>query len=100
MAATLYQWVGLAPREARVDHRVQVSCAAVFPSRAAFLRATGSPRSRMDWVSSSPVDPDRPHANEGAQLAIANPGVVYYQDDLRHPRKTAPWIVHPTPDQS
>jgi hypothetical protein len=101
----LIQWTGTAPKEAVVDHRRQVSCAAVFPSKAAFRRATNSPVSRDPWFSFTDLDKREARGlsndnwgNEGADLAIKNPGVVYYQDDLRNPKRDAPWLVHPTPD--
>lgn len=97
---TLFQWTGFAPQEAVVDHRLQVSCAAAFPSKAAFLRAIDSKQSRMPYVSFTEVYEGREIANVGARLAIATPGVVFYHDTLRHAHNDAQWLVHPEPDKA
>lgn len=92
----LFQWTGSAPRESVPDHRWQVGCAAVFPSAAAFKRATDMGQAEFkNYVSVHELqDGDDPH-NEGARLAIANPGVVYWQDTLNFVPRDAPWAVHP-----
>lgn len=100
MKTILFQWTGAAPRDARVDHKWQVSCAAVFPTAAAFRRATHMSLSYYKNYVGSDVDPRPDIANEGAQLAMANPGTVYWQDTLRHIPRDAPWLVHPTPETS
>jgi hypothetical protein len=96
----LFNWTGYAPKEAVVDHRIQVSCCAVFPTKKAFLEATDSSASRLrDYVSCWPIDRRSP-AHEGQRLATENPGVVYWQDTLRNIPRDAPWLVHPAPERS
>lgn len=95
----LFSWTGFAPKEARVDHRAQVTCAGVFPTKKAFMEATASSPSRLrDYVSCWRVERDP--ANEGQRLATENPGVVYWCDTLRHIPRDAPWLVHPRPEES
>lgn len=96
----MFQWVGFAPKEAQVDHRLQVSCAAVFPSKAAFMRATGHKQSEMGFISDHEFKPGHDFGNDGANLAAANPGTVYYHDTLRNAPRDAAWLAHPTPERS
>lgn len=96
----MFNWTGWAPKEARVDHRLQVSCSAVFATKKAFMETTGSSSSRLrDYVSCWPTAGHEP-ANEGQRLAAENPGVVYWQDTLRHIPRDAPWLAHPRPEES
>lgn len=102
----LFQWTGFAPRGIRDEvpperrHVSQASCAAAFPSTAAFLRATGSKRSRMPYIGTHEIPEGYDPHNEGARLAIAHPGTVYWFDDLRNPRKEGRWLQHTDPTRS
>ena len=103
----IFQWTGFAPREIYdavpegKRHITQASCVAVFPSVAAFLRATDSKRSRLPYISVHDTFFRRGDVqNEGARLAMDNPGVVYWKDNLRHEKQDSPWLVHPTPERS
>lgn len=95
----IFQWTGIAPREARPKDGVhnQVSCAAACYSVAEFMRLVGT-RNRS-WVSSY-VNVDDHVGNDGARLASENPGVVYYHDTLRHAPRDAEWLVHAEPGLS
>ena len=100
----LFQWTGILPHgypslpEKR--HIRQASCAAVFPTKAAFLRATGSTRARLPYVSVMEMTEGRTVGNTGAALAVADPGVVYMRDDVNHTRGDDVWVVHPDPVNS
>lgn len=102
----LFQWTGYAPRSMRHErpadkaHLFQVSCAAVFPSKAAFKRATNRRDSDMPWVSTVKVLGDESFGNEGARLALANQGVVFWQDSLRHAPGADVWLEHDSPGAS
>ena len=102
MALRLFQWTGMAPdgvlREGDA-RRPDVSCAAVFPSTAAFLRATDSPRTRMAYVSVMEIEGREP-GNETAAAALAKPGTVFWQDDVRHPRRDKVVCEHPQPERA
>lgn len=96
----LFQWIGFAPRWARDpdSHHIQVQCAAVFPSQAAFKRATNSPQSRMPWVGFAEIRMCQ--LEGGLGLAVATPGVVFFNDTLRRAPKDAEWLIHDNPEIS
>lgn len=96
----LFQWTGWTPRVPGGGRGTQTSCAGAFPTKAAFMRATNTPRSAMPWVSVDPEAVGRPTGNTGATLALANPGVVYYRDTVNHTHNQDVWLVHPKPEES
>jgi hypothetical protein len=104
--AILFQWTGCAPRSmwperpADKQHQWQVSCAAVFPSKSAFKRATGHKESDMPWVSMHELRGGENLGNTGAALAAARPGVVFWNDSLRHPAVADVWLEHDAPEAS
>lgn len=93
--AILFQWTGWAPGK----RSKQVSCAAVFESKAAFMRACNRRESEMPYVSIDNRAPEREsQGNTGARLAVENPGVVYWQDTINHTPREDVWLVHPNPE--
>lgn len=96
--AKLFQWTGWAPSDVSKfnGRKCQVSCAAVFPSIAEFKRVTDTPQSGMSWVGVIDV-PDEDPQNDVARAAIANPGVVFWRDDVRHVPKNAVVLEHTEP---
>ena len=96
----LFQWTGWAPKGAhRPDSKrtPQVSCAAVFSTKAEFMRVTGRRPGDMPYVSVMEV---RTGLNETSDRAIAEPGKVFWRDDVRHIRRDAPVLEHLDPEHS
>lgn len=97
----LFMWTGYAPRALCSGRVEQVTCAAVFPSRAAFMRATGRKQSDMPYVSVDDEVSERESVrNQGGEIALANPGVVYFRDTIRHTHREDVWVVHEEAERS
>lgn len=83
MSAKLFVWTGRAPRA--VNARKQVACYAVFPSKAAFTRATGVKGPELkNYVSVTDVEREWNSPNPGVAAALAEPGKVFWNDTVRH----------------
>jgi hypothetical protein len=94
----LFAWLGFAPpgvhRPDMPHRREQVSCAVVLPSKAAFLRMTGYP---VSYVQGYVQIDSAEHIgiNEVHRAAVAEPGTIFWRDDVRHRGVDAPVLPYP-----